>query len=104
MHVAISSKVLDLLCLFIFELMQKQVQNARADALQLEIDDLQVKLGYSPHIRAYSWLNVFRVDVDAEKIVKRHITLLHRYNEAKDATQVRRGLLRIFLMLIYSSP
>ena len=28
-------------------------------------------------------------DVDAEKIVKKHIKLLHRYNEAKDATQVR---------------
>ena len=25
--------------------------------------------------------------VDANEIVKRHIVLLHRYNEAKDATQ-----------------
>ena len=31
---------------------------------------------------------LIRIDEDAEKIVKRHITLLHRYNEAKDATQV----------------
>ena len=27
-------------------------------------------------------------DEDAEKIVSRHIKLLHRYNEAKDAAQV----------------
>lgn len=32
-----------------------------------------------------------RENEDAEKIVKRHIALLHRYNEAKDATQVREG-------------
>ena len=31
---------------------------------------------------------LIRIDEDAEKIVKKHITLLHRYNEAKDATQV----------------
>jgi hypothetical protein len=30
-----------------------------------------------------------RPDEDPEKIVKRHIELLHKYNEAKDATQVR---------------
>ena len=29
-----------------------------------------------------------RESEDAEAIVKRHINLLHRYNEAKDATQV----------------
>ena len=32
--------------------------------------------------------SVIREDVDATKIVSRHIKLLHRYNEAKDATQV----------------
>lgn len=31
---------------------------------------------------------VSRINEDAEKIVKRHIALLHKYNEAKDATQV----------------
>ncbi|KAF9532194.1 DNA repair protein, partial [Crepidotus variabilis] len=53
-------------------------QNARVEALQLEIDDLQAKLGS---------------EEDAEKIVKRHITLLHQYNEAKDATQILIGRL-----------
>lgn len=28
--------------------------------------------------------------VDADKVVSKHIKLLHRYNEAKDAAQVRR--------------
>ena len=32
----------------------------------------------------------FREDVNADKIVSKHIKLLHRYNEAKDATQVSR--------------
>jgi len=31
--------------------------------------------------------------VDADRIVKRHISLLHDYNEAKDATQVLIGKL-----------
>lgn len=31
----------------------------------------------------------FREGEDAELIVKKHIALLHLYNEAKDATQVR---------------
>lgn len=30
-----------------------------------------------------------RDGVDPDKIVSKHIKLLHRYNEAKDATQVR---------------
>ena len=34
-------------------------------------------------------LNGRRPNEDPEKIVKRHIELLHKYNEAKDATQVR---------------
>ncbi|KAE9398306.1 hypothetical protein BT96DRAFT_994929 [Gymnopus androsaceus JB14] len=32
-------------------------------------------------------------DADAEKIVNRHIKLLHRYNEAKDAAQILIGRL-----------
>ncbi|KAG1727871.1 hypothetical protein EDB19DRAFT_1642729, partial [Suillus lakei] len=35
-------------------------------------------------------------DESAEAIVSRHINLLHRYNEAKDATQM--------LIYCYSSP
>ena len=31
----------------------------------------------------------FSEEEDAELIVKKHIALLHLYNEAKDATQVR---------------
>ncbi|KIM48711.1 hypothetical protein M413DRAFT_37390, partial [Hebeloma cylindrosporum] len=49
-------------------------QQERAISLQLEIDRLQAQLGPNE---------------DPEKIVKRHIELLHKYNEAKDATQVR---------------
>ena len=37
-------------------------------------------------------LNGRRPNEDPEKIVKRHIELLHKYNEAKDATQVRFSL------------
>ncbi|KAK2464768.1 hypothetical protein APHAL10511_003186 [Amanita phalloides] len=48
-------------------------QEARMAALQAEIEDLQKRLGEG---------------VDAELIVKRHINLLHHYNEAKDATQI----------------
>ncbi|KAF8240842.1 hypothetical protein L208DRAFT_1383807 [Tricholoma matsutake] len=47
-------------------------QEARIAALRAEIDGLQAELGE---------------DVDAEQVVKRHIKLLHQYNEAKDATQ-----------------
>ncbi|KJA14811.1 hypothetical protein HYPSUDRAFT_48819 [Hypholoma sublateritium FD-334 SS-4] len=53
-------------------------QKARAIALQLEIDKLQAQLGEKE---------------DAEKIVKRHIELLHQYNEAKDAAQILIGRL-----------
>ncbi|PPQ63284.1 hypothetical protein CVT24_006809 [Panaeolus cyanescens] len=56
----------------------KKNQEAKAIALQLEIDRLQAQLGH---------------DQDAEAIVKRHIALLHRYNEAKDATQILIGRL-----------
>ncbi|KAF8524042.1 hypothetical protein JB92DRAFT_2882583, partial [Gautieria morchelliformis] len=46
---------------------------SRAAALEAEIAELQSELGEHE---------------DAEKIVNDHIKLLHRYNEAKDATQV----------------
>ncbi|KAF8899344.1 hypothetical protein BD779DRAFT_77985 [Infundibulicybe gibba] len=49
-----------------------KTQEARVAALQAEIDGLQAMLGK---------------DADAERIVKRHIKLLHEYNETKDATQ-----------------
>ncbi|KAL1709458.1 DNA repair protein [Schizophyllum commune] len=51
---------------------------ARMADLEAEITRLQAELG---------------ADVDAEKIVKKHIKLLHRYNEAKDATQILIGRL-----------
>ncbi|TRM67022.1 hypothetical protein BD626DRAFT_546047 [Schizophyllum amplum] len=47
---------------------------ARAAELEAEVASLQAQLG---------------ANIDADKIVKKHIKLLHRYNEAKDATQVR---------------
>ena len=40
-----------------------------------------------------------RDDVDSQQIVSRHIKLLHRYNEAKDATQVPLVLANWSLML-----
>ncbi|KAF8555143.1 hypothetical protein OG21DRAFT_1508082 [Imleria badia] len=46
--------------------------------LEAEIDELQKRLG---------------ADENAEEIVSRHIKLLHRYNEAKDATQILIGRL-----------
>ncbi|KAG2123750.1 hypothetical protein DEU56DRAFT_829023 [Suillus clintonianus] len=48
-------------------------QKEYIDKLQAEIDVLQKRIGE---------------DESAEVIVSRHIKLLHRYNEAKDATQV----------------
>ncbi|KIL71480.1 hypothetical protein M378DRAFT_65162 [Amanita muscaria Koide BX008] len=53
-------------------------QEARLTALQVEIEALQKEL---------------REGEDAEQIVKKHISLLHRYNEAKDATQILIGRL-----------
>ncbi|KDQ12064.1 hypothetical protein BOTBODRAFT_176827 [Botryobasidium botryosum FD-172 SS1] len=47
----------------------------RAAALQTEIDLLEAALG----------------DEDPQKIVSRHIKLLHEYNEAKDAAQMLMG-------------
>ncbi|KAM6498719.1 hypothetical protein JOM56_006667 [Amanita muscaria] len=54
-------------------------QEARLTALQVEIEALQKEL---------------REGEDAEQIVKKHISLLHRYNEAKDATQILIGRVR----------
>ncbi|TFK56403.1 hypothetical protein OE88DRAFT_1649679 [Heliocybe sulcata] len=53
-------------------------QQARIAALEAEIKELQDRLGK---------------DVDADKIVSRHIKLLHQYNEAKDAAQILIGKL-----------
>jgi len=38
-------------------------------------------------------LNPFSENEDPEKIVSRHIKLLHQYNESKDATQILIGRL-----------
>lgn len=38
----------------------------------------------------YKPLTISRETEDADEIVRKHIKSLHRYNEAKDATQVRR--------------
>lgn len=59
-------------------------QEARVATLQAEIDRLQEELGEG---------------VDANEVVKRHIVLLHRYNEAKDATQA--SFLNLTGLLIY---
>ncbi|KAJ6489621.1 DNA repair protein [Mycena vitilis] len=53
-------------------------QEARLAALQAEVESLEKELGEHE---------------DAEAIVKKHIKLLHRYNEAKDATQILIGKL-----------
>ncbi|KAH6911165.1 hypothetical protein BKA70DRAFT_1185737, partial [Coprinopsis sp. MPI-PUGE-AT-0042] len=50
-------------------------QKARVEVLEAEIATLEKELG----------------NRDAQAIVKRHIELLHRYNEAKDATQILIG-------------
>ncbi|KAI0728372.1 DNA repair protein [Fomitopsis betulina] len=55
-----------------------QKQQERIAELQAEVEELQKQLGE---------------DVDAEKIVSRHIKLLHGYNEAKDAAQILMGRL-----------
>ncbi|KAI0354771.1 hypothetical protein OH77DRAFT_1521644 [Trametes cingulata] len=58
-----------------------KAQAARIQALQAEIDELQKMLGENEN---------------AEQIVSRHIKLLHRYNEAKDATQILIGKLAAY--------
>ncbi|PIL31217.1 hypothetical protein GSI_05915 [Ganoderma sinense ZZ0214-1] len=61
--------------------MSAKAQQARIEALQAEVKELQKVLGE---------------DENAEKIVSRHIKLLHRYNEAKDATQILIGKLATY--------
>ncbi|KAJ3809605.1 DNA repair protein [Lentinula lateritia] len=56
----------------------QQMQEARITQLEAEVNRLQQELGQ---------------DEDAEKIVNKHIKLLHRYNEAKDAAQMLIGRL-----------
>ncbi|KAI1791013.1 DNA repair protein [Ganoderma leucocontextum] len=58
-----------------------KAQQARVEALQAEVKELQ---------------NVLGEDENAEKIVSRHIKLLHKYNEAKDATQILIGKLSTY--------
>ncbi|KAH9830406.1 DNA repair protein [Rhodofomes roseus] len=58
--------------------MSEKKQQERIAALQEEVHELQRKLGENE---------------DAAKIVSRHIKLLHRYNEAKDAAQILIGRL-----------
>ncbi|KAI6154099.1 DNA repair protein, partial [Pisolithus tinctorius] len=55
-----------------------QKQREYVEQLQAEINALQARLGY---------------EANAETIVSNHIKLLHRYNEAKDATQILVGRL-----------
>ncbi|KAI0658359.1 DNA repair protein [Cubamyces menziesii] len=55
-----------------------KAQQARIEALQAEINELQKTLGENEN---------------AEQIVSRHIKLLHKYNEAKDAAQILIGKL-----------
>jgi len=55
---------------------EKQAEHIAA--LQTEINALQMTLG---------------VNEDSEKIVSKHIKLLHQYNESKDATQILIGRL-----------
>ncbi|KAF8131555.1 DNA repair protein [Boletus edulis] len=55
-----------------------QKQQEYVAKLEAEIDALQTRLGQHEN---------------AEEIVSRHIKLLHRYNEAKDATQILIGRL-----------
>lgn len=56
--------------------------------LQLEAERLQQKLGLVRVCFFIGPLTRQREGEDAEKIVKRHIKLLHDFNEAKDAAQV----------------
>ncbi|KAJ7062894.1 DNA repair protein [Mycena amicta] len=56
-------------------------QGAHQAAIQFELDVLQKQLAQ------------LGADLDADAIVKHHIKLLHKYNEAKDATQILIGKL-----------
>jgi hypothetical protein len=74
MHSSFSAKVFRTLTYHDHVLEEPQSTNARVAALEAEMNELQAQLG---------------PDEDAQQIVSRHIKLLHEYNEAKDATQVR---------------
>jgi hypothetical protein len=54
------------------------------------VDDLQIVLGCVATVipTKIPLSSSCREGEDADKIVARHIQLLHQYNEAKDATQV----------------
>ncbi|KAI0652658.1 Swi5-domain-containing protein [Trametes meyenii] len=60
---------------------RQNAQQARIEALQAEVKELQKTLGEGEN---------------AEQIVSKHIKLLHRYNEAKDATQILIGKLAAY--------
>ncbi|KAK0199121.1 DNA repair protein [Armillaria mellea] len=55
-------------------------QEARIAALEAEAENLQRELGENE---------------DADNIVKKHIKLLHQYNESKDAAQILIGKLAL---------
>ncbi|KAK0500777.1 DNA repair protein [Armillaria luteobubalina] len=55
-------------------------QEARIAALEAEVENLQRELGENE---------------DADSLVKRHIKLLHQYNESKDAAQILIGKLAL---------
>ncbi|KAH9980884.1 DNA repair protein, partial [Lactifluus volemus] len=57
-----------------------QEREARIAELEAQVTELQKELGNGE---------------DAQKIVSRHIKLLHRYNEAKDAAQIIIGKLAV---------
>ncbi|KAH9854449.1 DNA repair protein [Lenzites betulinus] len=58
-----------------------KAQQARIEALQAEVNELQSVLGEGEN---------------AEQIVSRHIKSLHQYNEAKDAAQILIGRLAAY--------
>ncbi|TFY63699.1 hypothetical protein EVJ58_g3099 [Rhodofomes roseus] len=84
--------------------MSEKKQQERIAALQEEVHELQRKLGcvqcacahVADDLYVLTGTRVclhYRENEDAAKIVSRHIKLLHRYNEAKDAAQILIGRL-----------
>jgi len=63
-----------------------QVEDPRIARLQEEIADLRLVLGYHLPI-ARRKESLTKRGQDPERIVKKHIHLLHTYNEIKDGTQ-----------------
>ncbi|KAH7920931.1 hypothetical protein BV22DRAFT_1198552 [Leucogyrophana mollusca] len=68
--------------------MSVQAQEEHIAKLQAEIDELQMRLGFEAIYYPSS-----RKNENPERIVSNYIKLLHRYNEAKDATQILIGRL-----------